>query len=274
MTESADDTIARLERELANAKIAALQQELDQVRAASGAATGGTAGPWTPHLVPLGKPATPPAARLAPVPRRVPVGFRLVVLPWSWWTVFALFMMAVAPIAIWALLPIAGAVAAGATFLAIALLRARRYRLQIALLRWGEVATVRTAGKLSVGTYYSGTTYSNVRLAQAHGWQVERRWYSGPSTTTKIDYELGGTPGQLTLRGLPYDDGVILAHSKKPGRALCVSSFPYDLDRDPDGNWVGKVPLRVSLGALAMTVVLAGWTGGLTALFLAAARSR
>jgi hypothetical protein len=112
----------------------------------------------------------------------------------------------------------------------------------------------------SRGTYYSGVTYQNVRLAQAHGWDVERHWYSGPGSTTKVAYELNGVQGELTMHGLPYENGVILADTRNPHRALCVSSFAYDLDRDAGGDWIGHVPLRVIIGSLAMTIVLIGWT--------------
>lgn len=85
---------------------------------------------------------------------------------------------------------------------------------------------------------------------------------------------MNGTQATLVLRGLPYDDGVILADSREPRRALCVSSFTYDLARDPGGNWLGKLPVRVAVSSAAMTVVLLAWTGLLMALFLSAARSR
>ncbi|MEA2496138.1 MAG: hypothetical protein QOJ29_4049 [Thermoleophilaceae bacterium] len=269
MTETPDETIARLQRELDNAKIAKLQREISEVK--STGATDGSYSTWLPDSISMDKPQEPVDTRLSPAPRAVPLKFRLVVLPWSWWTIFTLFMVAITPIALWIFVPVAGIVAVAVTFLVIAVLRVRRYRLQMGLLKWGAVATVVNPNVTARGTYYSGTTYQNVRLAQAHGWQVERRWYSGPSTTTKIEYDLNGTRGELTMRGLPYAGGVILAHTKDPKRALCVSSYPYDLNRDPDGNWVSKLRARVVIGAVAMAVLLLVWTVGLTALFVAAA---
>ncbi|PZS25896.1 MAG: hypothetical protein DLM58_21545 [Pseudonocardiales bacterium] len=270
MTETPEETIARLQRELDNAKIAKLQHEIAQAR--SGVTplkkpAYRSAQSWPPPDVLLGRPAGPLDSNLAPVPRRVPLTFRLLVLPWSWWTVFTLFMIAVAPIAVWIFVPLAGLITVAVTFLVIAGLRLRRFRRQVGLLKWGEVAAVNAADPTSIGTYYSGTTYQNVRLAQAHGWQVARRWYSGPSTTTKVSYELNGTRGELKMRGLPYAGGVILAHSKDPKIALCVSSFPYDLDRDQDGNWVGRLGPRVVIGSIAMATVTLVWTVGLLALF-------
>jgi hypothetical protein len=286
VTETPEETIARLQRELDNAKIAKLQRELSAVRAPTGptgtdvseyvkATTGKDIGDYLSQLLPglasMDKPQEPVDTRLAPAPRGVPLKFRLVVLPWSWWTIFTLFMVAISPIALWIFFPITGAIAVGITFLLIAAVRLRRCRLQLGLLKWGSVATVIKANVLSTGTYFSGTTYQNVRLAQAHGWRVDRRWYSGPSTTTKIEYELNGTRGELVMRGLPYAGGVILAHTKDPKRALCVSSFAYDLNRDPEGNWIGRLPARVVIGSVAMTTVLLVWTFGLMAVFVVGA---
>jgi hypothetical protein len=73
--------------------------------------------------------------------------------------------------------------------------------------------------------------------------------------------------GVLGLHGLPYDNGVILAHPQHPDRALCVSAWAYDLDRDLDGNWTGKLPVRAVLGSVAMTLVLLTWTAGMVTLF-------
>jgi hypothetical protein len=275
VTETPEETIARLQRELDNAKIAKRQQEISKVQAPKPTQlTGDHLSQLPPALDSLDQPREPVDTMLAPAPRPVPLQLRLVVLPWSWWTIFALFMVAISPIALWIFVPAAAVVAVAVTFLGIAVVRLRRYRLQLALLKWGDVATVVNAKVLSRGTYYSGTTYQNVRLAQAHGWHVERRWYSGPATTTTIEYELNGSRGELKLRGLPYAGGVILAHPKDPKRALCVSSFAYDLNRDPDGNWIGRLPLRVVIGSVAMTAVLLGWTAGLMSLFAAATLSQ
>ena len=50
---------------------------------------------------------------LAPPPRKVPVAFRLAeVLPFRWWYVWTLLVVAVAPIALWIQLPMAFAVVA------------------------------------------------------------------------------------------------------------------------------------------------------------------
>jgi hypothetical protein len=259
VTETPEQRVQRLQGELAQAKIDALQGELIQAEASL---------PGAPRQANRSWASAPPSdARLAPAPRSVPLGFRLVVLPWSWWTLFALLMITTAPIALWITFPPSGAVAAVVAAVAVLGFWLRKDARRLSLLRWGEVATVVSADLASVGTYYSGVTYQNVRLPQAHGWEVTRQWYSGPGTTTKITYELRGTRGELVLHGLPYDNGVILAHSKHPERALCVSSFPYELHRGADGNWASALPTRSLVGAIAMFVALAAWTAAMILLW-------
>ena len=157
-------------------------------------------------------------------------------------------MVAVAPIAVWGFFPWTVPAAAIAGVLTIAVLRIRRYVIRIGLLRWGKVAEVTNSDELSRGTYYSGTTYNNMLVRQAIGWDVTKRLYSGPSSKTQIEYSLDGTAGTLTLRGLPYAGGVILADSRKPGRALCVSSFPYAVKPDDNGEYVGGLGVSSWIG--------------------------
>jgi hypothetical protein len=126
---------------------------------------------------------------------------------------------------------------------------------------------------VSEGTYYSGVTLQNMRVPQACGWRVTRAFYSGPSTTTKIDYSVDGTTGSLLLRGLPYNQGVVLADPRRPGRAAVISQFPFDMEPGPDGqligdlsawSWLGVIctlVLESSLLAVTVLVVLATWTG-------------
>jgi len=130
---------------------------------------------------------------------------------------------------------------------------------RLALLKWGEVATVTGSDVQSRGTYYSGTTWSNAYLPVAHGWSVDRPRYSGPSNKTKVSYRLGDYEGQITLRGREYDDGVVLADPRNPARAMCVTAFAYDLDRDPSGNWVGRLRPRLVVGMAVWAVVMIGW---------------
>lgn len=265
--ETPDQRVIRLQRELADAKVQALRAELAEAQAGVPQSHFATPPPASPDPSWLRKPAPPVVdTSLAPAPRSVPFAFKAMALPWSWWVAWVLFMVAIAPIALWIVFPIAGAITAVVTLVAVLVWRLRGEGMRLALLKWGEPATVTNADTASVGTYYSGVTYQNVRLAQAHGWQVERRWYSGPGTTTKISYELGGTSNVLTMHGLGYDNGVILADKRKPARALCVSSFPYDLDRDPSGNWIGHVERRVIVGSILMIVLLVGWTAAMVVL--------
>jgi hypothetical protein len=136
-------------------------------------------------------------SRLAPAPRAVPLASKLIVFPFRFWTLFALFMVSIAPLALWIFLPVAGIFAVAGTFLVVTFLTLRRRQLRQVLMKWGEVATVTGTDLLSAGTYYNGTTYQNVRLAQAHGWKVTRQWYSGPGYKTRVTYQIGTGTGRL-----------------------------------------------------------------------------
>jgi len=223
VTETPEQRVARLEAELAQAKVDALQKELAAAQAgvpepaaAPGTAVGDAvrrhaearavlAGLAAEGLhaerrtAPAGRVDRlastwlpddnhPPASRLAPAPRAVPLAFKLIVFPFRFWTLFALFMVSIAPLALWIFLPVAGIFAVAGTFLVVTFLTLRRRHLRHVLMKWGEVATVTGTDLLSAGTYYSGTTYQNVRLAQAHGWKVTRQWYSGPGYKTRVTY--------------------------------------------------------------------------------------
>jgi hypothetical protein len=276
VVETPEQRVARLEAELAQAKVDALQKQLAEAQADVGGsavpAQSGAAPQWPmrsaqPQFggvqfggVQFGKRSAPPDTNLATAPRAVPVGYRLASVKFSLWTVWALFMIAVAPIAVWIFVPFALVIVAAVTFVAVVFLTARRTVLRLSLLKWGEVATILSPDVKSVGTYYSGTTVQNMRMAEAHGWTVERRWYSGPVTKTVVNYQLRGTQASLTIRGLPYDNGVILADARRPQRALCISSFPYDLERDPSGNWTGRVSARSKVGAILMIDLVLAWT--------------
>ncbi|MDT5252301.1 MAG: hypothetical protein QOH07_1249, partial [Mycobacterium sp.] len=204
--------------------------------------------------------APPVDGRLAPAPRKIPAAFWLAeLLPFRWWYVFALFMVAVTPIALWIQLPIAFPIAAVLTVAVIYAFQFRFARDRIALLKWGQVATVAGTQILSRATYYSGTTWRNVPLPLARGWRVERPMYSGPSTKTLIGYTVNGSAGELVVRGREYYDGVVLADLRNPARALCVTSFCYDLDRDESGKWIGRVRPTLKLGMAVWSILLVGW---------------
>jgi hypothetical protein len=231
-----EDRIAELERELAEAKNAAAQQYY------------------------VGADAAPPDSDLAVPPRRVPSSFVLAeVLPFRWWYIWALFMVAIAPIALWFGVPLVFAVVAVAALVAIYVLQFRAATTRLNLLKWGVVANVIDAGIASQATYYSGTTYYNVYLPVANGWTVTRERWSGPSTRTSVQYKVNGHRGEVIVKGREYRDGVILADSRNPSKALCVSSFRYDLDRDASGNWVGRLRMRLTVGMVVWLFVVIGW---------------
>jgi len=70
---------------------------------------------------------------------------------------------------------------------------------------------------------------------------------------------LNGQHGHLVVRGRKYIDGVILADDRNPARARCVTSFAYDLDRDPTGNWIGRLRPRLCVGMGCWLLIMIGW---------------
>lgn len=199
-------------------------------------------------------------AQLAPTPRRVPATFWAAeLLPFRRWYVGALFAAAVVPIALWIQFPKVFAAAAVLTLAGIYAVQLRAARVRIALLRWGRVATVTGAEPSSATRLFSRAMWYNVQLPVAHGWRVTRQRWSGPIASTLVHYSLDGHPGSLLVRGREYVDGVILADERDPGRARCVTSFAYDLDRDGSGNWVGRLPSRLRAGMACWLAIVVGW---------------
>ncbi len=268
--EDPEQRIAEMQKQLADARrIADLEAQLAQAR--SQPTPSPSAGQMSDVFSVfqnlrsgLGRtPTAPLDTRLADAPRRIPVTFMLAeLLPFRWWYVFAMFMVAVPPIIVWITRPGLLAGAAVATLAVIYGVQFWTARTRLALLAWGRVAQVVGTEIVSRGTYYSGTTYSNVFLPQAHGWTVTRQLWSGPSTKTTVRYVIDGQQGEVTVKGRSYDDGVILADPRHPQRALCVSSFAYDLDRDESGNWVGRLRTRLVIGMVVWVLIMVGWLGG------------
>jgi hypothetical protein len=189
-----------------------------------------------------GPPPSPiSVAPLAEPPRSVPLTFRLATFDLNVWEIFGILIGAVAPMAVWMTSDdaLAGALVAGV--LVIAFFRVRKYLRRIRILKWGKVATVTNSDEISRGTYYSGTTYQNMFMRQASGWDITSRLYSGPGSTTVVQYSLDGQNGSLKVRGLPYTNGVVLADSRKPTRAMVVSQFPYSVKPDESGRYVGTL---------------------------------
>jgi hypothetical protein len=205
-------------------------------------------------------PSAPPDANLTAAPRKIPASFVLAeVLPFRWWYVFALFLVTVSPISLWQSHPQSAGVAAIVTVAAVYAYHFCGTRKRMALLKLGQVATVTGTEFISRGSYYSGVTWFNAPLPIANGWTVTRPLYSGPGTTTRLGYSVGGHEGQIKVSGREYVDGVVLADQRHPERALCVTSFSYDLDRDDSGNWVGKLRGRLKLGMAAWFIILVCW---------------
>ena len=221
------------------------------------------------HPAPPGPPEV--VAPLAEPPRHVPFSYRLATFDLSGYELFLLLMGFVAPIALWAFVPVVVPAGLILAVLGIAIFRIRRYDQRIPVLKWGKVATVTNNETLSEGTYYSGTTYQNMRKRTASGWNVTTSWYSGPGYTNKVDYLVDGTNGSLKFRGLLYTDGVILADPRKQDRALCVSQLPYSVKPGPDGQFPGELSawkwggiittlvIELTVAYLAVAAVLDIW---------------
>jgi hypothetical protein len=259
MTETPQERVEQLQRQLAKAQQLIGGQFADAGMFDLGQFFGavGTAGPAPGTTEPL-----------APPPRRVPMSFACTVMAWKWWDAFTLLMVSTAPIILWLAAPASAAAVGLVAVIALCYFRFRGLRARLGLLKWGVVADVLSAGPINVGTYYSGTTYSNVRLPVADGWQVSRGWYSGPGYKTKVVYAVNGVANELILHGRQYRNGVILADSRHPERALCVSQFPYDLKRDRNGDWLPHVRAGLWIGCIAQTLLYAAWTAG--SIYLAA----
>jgi len=204
-----------------------------------------------------GAPPEPPevVAPLADPPRHVPFSYKLATFNLSVYELFLLAMGFVAPIAVWIFAPVVIPGALIAAVLVVGWFRGRRYIGRIQILKWGKVATVTNNDTLDKGTYYSGVTYSNMRKRTATGWNARTIWYSGPAYKNKVDYTLDGATGSMEWRGLQYDQGVILADSRKPGRAMEVSMFPYSVKPGPDGQLTGELSAWLWGGVIATLVV-------------------
>ena len=183
------------------------------------------------------------------------MSYRLATFNLSVYELFILAMGAIAPIAVWAFFPMAIPGALIAAVLVIGWFRGGRYVRRIGMLKWGKVATVTNNDTLDKGTYYSGVTYNNMRKRTATGWNAKTIWYSGPAYKNKVDYTLDGATGSLAWRGLQYQQGVILADSRQPSRAMELSMFPYSVKPGPDGQLTGELSAWLWGGIISTLVV-------------------
>ena len=257
--------VAELERKLAEAaaEVARVQAELQQALHAGDPPP--PVGAPTTTIPPYAAQGTSPyvsnpepremAAPLADPPRHVPMTYRFATFNLSVYELFILAIGFIAPIAVWAFFPVVIPAALIAAVLVIGWFRGRRYVGRMGILKWGKVATVTNNDTLDKGTYYSGVTYNNMRKRTATGWNAKTIWYSGPAYKNKVDYILDGATGSLEWRGLRYQQGVILADSRKPSRAMEVSMFPYSVKPGPDGQLTGELPAWLWGGIISTLVV-------------------
>ncbi len=215
-----------------------------------------------PHLLDLAGvavrslPSPETVDRLEEPPRRVPFGYRLAAVNMGVVEAFVLFMLAVCPLAVWLLVPASVPVALCVGAVAVLAVRVLKYRRVVPVLKHGEVATV-DVGEVS-GT---ATTMTNMPLRGARGWDSRIRMYTGPSYSTELRFTVGGREGTHTVRGRPYEGGVVLADPRAPSRALCITELPFAVRPDVDGRWLGRLPAGTWIAALLTWVV----TGGLVA---------
>jgi hypothetical protein len=197
---------------------------------------------------------------LAEPPRSVPLAYRLAALSLGGWEAFALLMALVAPIAVWIASPLLRTLALVVGAAVLVVTRLRRYDRRVGILRWGRVATVTTTTSRS-----SSSSFTNWPMRQARGWDVTTVLHTGSGTTTDVSYQVDGHSGTLRVRGLPYVDGVVLADSRNPQRAMAVSQFQHSVKPGVDGQLVGwlapgrwawvVVSLVLEVGVVALAVL-------------------
>lgn len=196
--------------------------------------------------------------RIAPGPRPVPLEMRLATTTLGPVELFVLVMTSVCPLALWILVPGAALVASVVGTVVLGTRCARLWRSRVPLLRCGEVATV-----TSVHETIGSSSYTNVPLRRARGWDARWQSYTGQGRRTDIAYTIDGVPGRLQVRGAPYDGGVVLADPRRPGSSLCVSQLWFSVKPGRDGQlprglpftaWLGVV---LTLGAVAAMAVVA-----------------
>lgn len=199
--------------------------------------------------------------RLAPGPRPVPLGARLATTTLGPVELFVLLMLGVCPLALWILVPGSLLVAATAGAVLVGLRATRLCRRRVPVLRWGEVATV-TAAHESLGS----SSYTNVPMRRARGWDARWEGYTGQGRSTELSYTVAGRPGTLRVGGAPYEGGVVLADPRDPASALCVSQLWFSVKPGSDGqlprglSFVAWLGVLLTLGSLAVMVVVAGWS--------------
>lgn len=181
------------------------------------------------------------------VPLSVPVTG---LLHWDWRESYVVLLAFVVPGVVLARSPVLfSALAIGLVVLGAGT-RIRRSAGWWRLLRHGRVVAAE-----SVQTTTSGS--GTVHLAHATGWGVQRGWYTGEITDSVIAYSVAEQRRTLVIRGLPYTSGVIVAHPSRP-EALCVGTFPFDVNLSESGRWVVSVPRQIIGGAVATAALYGG----------------
>lgn len=194
---------------------------------------------------------------LAPPPRPVPPVFLAGFFAGSVWESLVLATVLLAAIPLYVAEPGALPVVVLVVLALAWAVRGLKTRLRWVLLARGEVAEVEQVEHLR-----SSTSYANVLMRQAVGWEVSRHWYSGAGRPTKVVYRVRGKKGETRVGGMGYAGGTILADPALPIRALVVSRFPIAPRPGPDGGWTGGPDVWQLIGIVLTAGVQLGLVVG------------
>lgn len=201
--------------------------------------------------------------RLAEPPRPVPLAYQVTCVSLGPLGLFLFFMLAVSPMALWILVPVAGVLA---LVFGITLLSAWcffHYRRIIPLLRVGEVATV-----TDVQERVTSTSFTNWPIRRGSGWSTRLQPYTGSGHRATLRFTVGGREGTVEVYGAPYEGAVVLADPASPSRAICVSQIPFSVRPGADGHFEARPSVWSWISAILTLGALAAMIAALVAILL------
>ncbi|MBW2528420.1 MAG: hypothetical protein JRI23_29865 [Deltaproteobacteria bacterium] len=105
----------------------------------------------------------------------------------------------------------------------------------------------------------TGSSYKNWNLPVARGWEVTYEPYTGSGTKTSLQFlTADGRTGAATVKGRPYESGVVLYHPVTM-RAHCVSDFRCAPRPNARGQWQPGLSISVIIRACITGLVLGLW---------------
>jgi hypothetical protein len=106
-------------------------------------------------------------------------------------------------------------------------------------------------------TEYTSVRNTNVPMRTARGWTVSRESYTGSTVISHVRWQgVDGETGTLTIRGTPYEDGVVLYHGD---RALCVVSLACAPHPDSRGQWDPQLSAGIWTRVFVLALSIAGY---------------